>query len=84
MGWTNAVVLFVIVWWVTFLMALPFGVHPPERPDPGHAESAPERPLLWIKAVAATAVAGAVTAIVGLLVAYDVVDFRSFLFGTAP
>ncbi len=53
------IVVFVIVWWIAFFIALPFGIKTPETQEPGHAPGAPVRPRLWIKAAIAT-VAGCV------------------------
>ena len=36
-----AIVTFVMVWWLVFFMALPFGAAPEEHPQPGNVESAP-------------------------------------------
>ncbi len=52
---------FFIVWWLVFFMTLPFGVRPPEEPEPGTAPSAPERPHLLLKALVTTVIALAVT-----------------------
>ncbi len=48
----SAIVVFVVIWWVIFLMALPFGSSPPDIIEAGHADSAPDKPhlrkkLLW-------------------------------------
>ncbi len=50
-------VTFLITWWLFFFMALPFGAAPEENPEPGHVESAPAKPRLWLKAFAATVLA---------------------------
>jgi Predicted secreted protein len=42
-------------------MALPFGARPEQEPQPGTAESAPARPRLWLKALAATLLAAVFT-----------------------
>lgn len=54
-------VTFVIVWWLFFFMALPVGVQPEEHPEPGHVQSAPAKPRLWWKALAATVLAALAT-----------------------
>ena len=35
------IVVFVIAWWLSFFVALPFGIRPIENPEPGHAPPAP-------------------------------------------
>lgn len=49
--------IFAIVWWLVFFMALPFGAEPPKKPKKGHASSAPEVPHLRIKVIATTVIA---------------------------
>lgn len=61
MSVVGGVVIFTIVWWLAFFMLLPVGVRTAESVDPGHAASAPERPRLVPKALAATAAAALVT-----------------------
>ena len=50
-----------MAWWLFFLMALPFGVHPDPEPQQGNVESAPAKPRLWLKAAVATVLAGLAT-----------------------
>ena len=45
-------------------MTLPFGVETPDSVEIGHATSAPEKPMLWRKAIIATIVASLLFAIV--------------------
>ena len=54
MSVTGFLIVFVIAWWLFFFMVLPIGVRPPEKPMPGTVPSAPERPRLLWKALAAT------------------------------
>ena len=49
-----------MIWWVVLFAVLPWGVKVPERPEKGHATSAPERPRLWRKAAITTAVSGVI------------------------
>ena len=58
----GSLVVFVIAWWLIFFMTLPFGARPPEKPEEGHAASAPERPRLLLKAAVTTVLAALVTA----------------------
>ena len=57
MDWVSGIVVYILLWWWVFLMALPFGVRPVAEPGRGHVPSAPARPLLWRKALATSAVA---------------------------
>lgn len=57
MSWLTGVLLYVILWWLVLFAVLPWGNRPPARPEEGHAESAPARPRLGLKALVTTAVA---------------------------
>ena len=62
------IVVFVIAWWLSFFVALPFGIKAAENLEPGHAPGAPARPRLWRKAAIATVAGGVITgAIVGVV-----------------
>lgn len=68
MGPTAIALVFVIVWSVIWFMALPFGVKPPAKPEPGHVPSAPEKPMLVRKALITTAITAVIVgAIVGVV-----------------
>ncbi len=79
MSLIGIVVVFAIIWWLVFLMTLPFGVRPPDEPGPGHAPSAPERPRVALKAGIATAIAVAITGLVAAAVEYDLIAFRDWI-----
>ncbi len=72
-------VVFVVVWWMVFFVTLPFGVTLVEKPGPGHAPSAPDRPRLVVKASITTVIALAVTGFAVAAVEYDLIDFRGWL-----
>jgi len=72
-------VVFVIVWWMVFFMALPIGVKRPESHEPGHEIGAPERPRVLAKALAAAAISAAITGAVVAAVAYDLIGFRDLV-----
>lgn len=59
----TGVLVFVVIWWIVWFIALPFGVSPTVAPEPGHTESAPEKPRLWIKALITTAITAVLAAI---------------------
>ena len=54
----EAILAYVVAWWMVFFMTLPFGVRPPAQLERGHADGAPEQPHLWIKAAVTTVIAG--------------------------
>ncbi len=75
MSVVEAVVVFAIVWWLFFLMLLPWGVERNEAPEEGHDAGAPVRPKLVRKALAATVLAAAATAIIRWAVESYLADF---------
>ena len=72
----GAVVTYVCVWWVIFFMALPWGAAPPEKPEPGHATSAPERPRLLLKVAVTTVLAGFATYGISLVIESGLIALR--------
>ena len=57
MSWLTGVLLYVILWWLVLFAVLPFGNAPAAKPEEGHAESAPARPQLGLKALVTTLLA---------------------------
>ncbi len=61
MGLVSGIVVYVILWWLSFFTMLPIGVKTPEEQgmdvEPGHAPSAPLRANMWRKVLAATLIA---------------------------
>jgi predicted secreted protein len=60
MGWLTAVVVYILVWWVTLFAILPLWVTPTDPDDPGYAAGAPRKPLMWRKLALTTAVAAVI------------------------
>jgi len=54
MSWFTGVLVFIVIWWVVIFAVLPWGVRTPDKAEPGHATSAPVRPLLWRKVIITT------------------------------
>ena len=50
----SLIVVFVIIWWLVFFMALPVGVNPEENPEGGNMKGAPKNPNIGIKALVTT------------------------------
>ena len=80
MNWLSGIVVFVLLWWMVFFIALPLGVRPPaevgEEVGVGHVVSAPVRPRLWLKAGITTLVATALWGVAYYLIASDLISFR--------
>ena len=49
MYYVKIIIIYVIVWWILFFMALPIGVSQAKDYIPGQDRGAPEKPKLWIK-----------------------------------
>ena len=76
MDLVSSVVVYILLWWWTFLMALPFGSAPPEKPEKGHASSAPANPSILKKVVAATVISGLFFIILKLIIESGIFSFR--------
>ena len=77
MSWISGIATYVVTWWVVLFAILPFGVKPVDRPEPGMAPSAPERPRLWLKAAATTLVAAVLWAVFYAVVRFDLINLRT-------
>ena len=73
MGIVSGLVVYILLWWWVFLMTLPFGAKVPEVVDPGHAASAPAKPMLWQKAGITTVIAGVLFAIVYWIIVSEII-----------
>lgn len=68
--------VYAIIWWVVLFAVLPWGVKVPDEHEPGHATSAPERPMLWRKALITTLIAAALWAIAYYVIEADLIPVR--------
>ena len=76
MSTAGTLVTFLVVWWLVFFMALPFGVRTDENPVAGADRGAPAQPHLLVKALVTTVLAALATWGIGWLLASGLVDFR--------
>ena len=65
-----------IIWWTVLFAVLPWGIRVPDRHEPGHATSAPERPLLWRKAAITSLISAALWVAVYFLIETDLIPVR--------
>ena len=75
-NWFSGILVYVIIWWVVFFAVLPWGVRVSDTPEPGHATSAPERPMLWRKAAITSLIAAALWVAVYALIQSDLIPVR--------
>ncbi|MBT5266118.1 MAG: DUF1467 family protein [Rhodospirillaceae bacterium] len=76
MNWVSGLVVYLLLWWWVFFMTLPFGVKRDENAEEGHEQGAPEKPMLWRKAAAATVIAGVLFVGVYYIVDSGIISFR--------
>ncbi len=80
MNWFSGIVVFLVLWWLVFFVTLPFGVRSAyeagETVGEGHADGAPVRPRLWLKAGVTTVITTVLWGIAYWLIASDVISFR--------
>ncbi len=76
MGIATAIAVYVVIWWLVLFTVLPWGAHPPDDPEPGHATSAPARPRLLLKFAVTTVIAGVVFAGLYWLIESDLISLR--------
>lgn len=57
MKWFFNIALYVIIWWLTMFVALPWGIKPANEAQRGHDAGAPAQTHLWKKALAVTFIA---------------------------
>ena len=72
----TGIMVYVIVWWMVLFTVLPFGNRAPDTVEPGHVESAPERPRMWIKAAVTTVIATAIWCGIYWVMENDLISFR--------
>ena len=73
----TGIVVYVIIWWTVLFAVLPWGVHVPDKAEPGHAESAPDRPLLLKKAIATTLISAVIWIGFYFLQRSNLISFRA-------
>jgi predicted secreted protein len=76
MTWLTGVMVYVVIWWMVLLMVLPWGVKVPEIPEPGHATSAPQNPMMWRKALITTLISAVLWGIAYWLIESEWLSLR--------
>ncbi len=69
-------VVYFLTWWTVLFAVLPWGAHPPENPEPGHAPSAPAHPRLLRKFLITTVVAAVIWVAIDLVMLSGLISFR--------
>ncbi|PJB72983.1 MAG: DUF1467 domain-containing protein [Alphaproteobacteria bacterium CG_4_9_14_3_um_filter_47_13] len=71
----TAIIVYLLVWWVTFFAVLPWGNQPEGMPQPGHAPGAPANPRLGLKFLITCAIAAMIWGVIFILIKIDIIDF---------
>lgn len=76
----NGIVVYVILWWIVFFVALPIGVRTGDDSDeeitPGTVSSAPVNPRIGMKMAITTLVAALLWSVYYVVVTYDLISLR--------
>jgi predicted secreted protein len=76
MTWLSAVVVYILVWWVTLFAVLPLWVAPTEPDDVGHGTGAPKHPHMLRKLALTTVIAAVIWLGIYLVVSSPWLSFR--------
>jgi predicted secreted protein len=72
----EAVVVYIVTWWLVLFMVLPWGVHVADNPEMGHATSAPVKPRLWLKVGVTSAIAAVIWGVIFWIASANLISFR--------
>lgn len=73
MNLVTGIVVFIIIWWLTLFMVLPWGVNRTENPEAGHDHGAPAKPMVFRKVLITTGIT-----IVAFGIIYGVIESGLF------
>ena len=76
MTWFTGIMVYLVIWWVVLLTVLPWWVKVPDKPEPGHATSAPDKPMLWRKVAITSVISALLWLVAYYLIASDWITFR--------
>ena len=76
MGWVTAIILYVLIWWITLFAVLPLWVTPAEPDDPGHAAGAPQQPHPLRKIAVTTVVSALIWVTIYFVIRSPLLSFR--------
>lgn len=68
--------IYLVIWFLTFFMVLPFGVRTADEPEPGHATSAPVNPRIGLKILITTGIAAVVWLVIYWMVSINIMSIR--------
>jgi len=75
MGAVSISVVFIMSWWTSLFVVLPWGIKYDEDHEPGHMPGAPSNPNLKKKFMITTVIAIIITFVVYFFIKMDVINF---------
>lgn len=72
----SGVVVFVLIWWMVFFCALPFGIKPIENPEKGMMPGAPVNPGLKKKILITTIISALLWGIAYMIITSNLISFH--------
>jgi predicted secreted protein len=78
MSIVTSIAVYFVIWWIVLFAVLPWGVKVPDNPEPGHATSAPEQPMLVRKALWTSFIAAIVWLGFFLVNYFELFSFRDW------
>ena len=76
MGWVSGIFVYFLIWFVALFAVLPWGVEVPDKPEPGHAPSAPINPRIGVKLIATSILSAILWVVVWYIMESGWISFR--------
>ena len=68
--------IYVIIWWIVIFTILPIGIKKPEKLEKGHAEGAPQNPLILKKFIMTSLIAFVLWLLVFFIIKTQIFSFQ--------
>ena len=75
----EAVVSFVLIWWLVLFCVLPWGINRVAAPEAGHDPGAPERPRVLLKLGVTTGITAVLFGVLFWVVSAEILSLRQIL-----
>jgi len=79
MSWVTGIVVYLLIWWTSLFVVLPWGVRRNESAVAGVDEGAPENPHMKIKVIANTVLATVIWIGIYFAIENEIVSFRGMI-----
>lgn len=84
MNIVTGIVVFIIIWWLTLFMVLPWGVSRTENPEAGHDHGAPQRPMIFRKILITTGITAVAFATLYVFIDAEILSLQDLSEKFAP